>query len=65
MTDTDKTARRRQLGAARQARYRKAHQGDFRTIQIPRALHDRIRRRAAVAGLSVPKFLSLLTGTRT
>ena len=64
MTD-DRQARRRQLGAARQARYRANHRGETATLQIPRALHAVIRHRARTAGLSVPKFLQLLTGTRT
>ena len=62
MTDTDRQARRRQLGAARQARFRKAHQGDFRTIQIPARLHGTLSSRARSAGLSIARYIALKAG---
>ena len=61
----DETDRRRQSGRERQARYRAKHHGETRALQLPAPLHAAIRHRARTAGLSVPKFLQLLTGTRS
>ena len=61
---SDDIARRRQAGRERQARYRDKHRGETRALQLPAPLHAVIRHRARTAGLSVPKFLQLLTGTR-
>ncbi|WP_460027148.1 hypothetical protein [Methyloparacoccus murrellii] len=58
MTD-DRQARRRQQGRERQARFRKAHQGEFRTIQIPKPLHAALKTRARAAGLPLHRYLQL------
>ena len=62
MTETDRQARRREQGRKRQARYRKAHQGDFRTIQIPARLHGTLSSRARSAGLSIARYIALKAG---
>jgi hypothetical protein len=61
MTD-DRIARRRALGAARQARYRQTHQGDFRTIQVPARLHGTLASRAHAVGLPLHRYIALKIG---
>ena len=61
MTD-DRQARRRQLGAARQARYRANHRGESVTLQIPARLHGTLSSRARAAGLSIASYISLKAG---
>lgn len=58
----DRLARRRALGAARQARYRQAHAGQFQTLQIPARLHAALKSRAHAAGLPVHRYLTLKIG---
>ena len=59
MTDVDRQARRRQLGAARARRYRQAHSGQLATIQIPKPLHTALKTRARAAGLPLHRYLQL------
>lgn len=61
MTD-DRLARRRALGAARQARYRQIHAGQFQSIQIPARLHAALKNRAHAAGLPLHRYIALKAG---
>lgn len=58
----DRLARRRALGAARQARYRQTHAGQFQSIQIPARLHATLKSRAHAVGLPLHRYIALKAG---